>query len=113
MRVIFEEVDSEYFFELILNPTDFERIEMLGGIIGTFVWDGDGIRDVNVYIRKEKEKELCHSLKEKEPVPLKDSPKISRERCTKASRRSKLSRSLIAKRVGGKRRLPKLKRNKE
>lgn len=113
MRLIFEEVMSEYFFELVLNGTDLEKLDQIGGLLATYVWEGDGIRDINIYLRKEKDKEPCHSSKEKKQVPEKGFLKTSSEKCTKESLRSKPSPSLIAKRVGGKKRLPKLKRCEE
>ena len=113
MRVIFEEVDHEYFFELVLSPQDFEQIETFGGIIKDCVWEGNGIKDINVFIRKEKENKLCHSLKEKKHQAEKGSLKILKEKCTKGSHKSKQSLSLIPKRAEGKRKLPKKVKNKE
>ena len=101
MRVIFEEVQRELFFEIVLNTRDIDHFAQFEGIVGDFVWDIDGIvREINVFIRKEKDNELCHLSKEKKQVPKKDFPKISAERCTKESPKSNPLRSLIARREG-------------
>lgn len=109
MRVIFEEVDDEYYFEVILSRRDLEHFDTFGGIIGDFIWEGDGIKPMNVYIRKEKESESCHLSKEKKQAVEKDFQRTLSERCTKVSPKSKPSRSLIRKRAGAKKLLPKRK----
>ena len=65
MRVIFEEVDAELFFEVILTAKDVEHFQRFNGIVGYFVWDIGGIREINIFIRKEKDYETCHLSKEK------------------------------------------------
>lgn len=111
MRLIFEEVDHEYFFEIILSAEDLEDIQTLDGIIREYIWDTNNIRDINVYIRKDKKGDLCHSLKERRQVQKKDSQKTCAEKCMKASPKSKQWPLLIAKRVEAKK--VKLKRKNE
>lgn len=53
MRVIFEEVYGEYFFELVLDQEDTERFRTMGSIIADFVCDHNGARTINVFIRNE------------------------------------------------------------
>lgn len=53
MRVIFEEVYGEYFFELVLDEEDTERLRSMGGVIADFVCDHNGTRTINVFIRNE------------------------------------------------------------
>lgn len=107
--MIFEEVDHEYFFEIILSTEDLEQIKTLGGILREYLWEGNNIRDINVYIRQEKEGAICHSLKEKKQAAKKGFQRTSKEKCTKANHKSKPLRSLIRKRVAGKKRLPRKK----
>lgn len=109
MRVIFEEVDNEFFLEVILTAYDFEKIENFGGVIGNYVWENKTVKDLNVYIRKEKDNRQCHSSKERKQVAAKDSQRTSSEKFLKVSRKSKPLLSLIPKRVGGKKLLPKKK----
>lgn len=111
MRIIFEEVEGEYFFEVILTPKDLETISAFGGIIRDCLWEGNGIKNINVYIRKEKESELCPSLKEKQLKAEKDSLRTYEEKCMKESPKNKRSQSLIAKRAGGKKVLKKREKN--
>ena len=58
MRVIFEEVYGEYFFELVLDQEDTERFRTMGSIIADFVCDHNGARTINVFIRNEDEMPL-------------------------------------------------------
>ena len=111
MRVIFEEVEKELFFEVILNSRDVEHFQQFDGIVGDFIWNVNGLREINVFIRKEKESEICHSLKEKKLVVEKDSQKISKEKCMKESRKNKPSLSLTPKREKEKKLLPKRRRS--
>ena len=53
MRVIFEEVYGEYFFEVVLDQEDTERFRTMGGVIADFVCDHNGTRTINVFIRNE------------------------------------------------------------
>jgi len=53
MRVIFEEVEGEIFFEVILSPKDLDHFERFNGIVGDFLIDMQGMKEVNVFIRKE------------------------------------------------------------
>lgn len=52
MRIIFEEVEREFFFEVILGAADLERIQDFGGVVGEFLWDIDGIKYINVFVRQ-------------------------------------------------------------
>jgi hypothetical protein len=61
VRIIFEEVDSELFFEVILSPYDVERIESYTGIVREYLIDFQGIKNINVFVRKEGQ--LCHLSK--------------------------------------------------
>jgi len=63
--VIFEEVDKELFFEVVLTSQDFDQLEFLGGVIGDFICEISDAKTINVYIRKEKD--LCLSLKDQKP----------------------------------------------
>jgi hypothetical protein len=113
MRVIFEEVDGEYFFEIILTPYDLEKLDTYGGIIGDFAWEGNGVRDINVYIRKEKESDSCHSSKERKHPQKRGSLKISegKNTLTQKCQPNRPLLSLLAKRAGAKRKLPKKERS--
>lgn len=51
--MIFEEVESQLYFELILSPTDLERFEEISGIIGEYTINYQGIKTLNVFVRKE------------------------------------------------------------
>lgn len=51
MRIIFEEVDNEYFFEIILTPIDHEKLNQFGGVVGDFFWNAEGIKNINVFVR--------------------------------------------------------------
>jgi hypothetical protein len=53
MRVVFEEVYGEYFFEIILDEEDQEKLNTLGGTIADFICELKGVHTINVYIRKE------------------------------------------------------------
>lgn len=109
MRLIFEEVDREYFFEIILSTEDLEKIKTLGGIIKEYLWGENNIRDINVYIRQEKEGAICHSLKVKKQAAEKDFPRTSKEKWKPENLKSKPLRSLIRKRATEKKRLPRRK----
>lgn len=102
MRVIFEEVDNELFFEVILTSQDLEHYEEFDGIVGDFFWEMAGeVRQINVFIRKEKENELCHSNK----VNLRKlSPKISPSFVMLDTKKNKVLPSLYPKRAGVKKR---------
>ena len=63
MRVIFEESELQLFFEIILSPDDISRFAEFSGIVGEYAIDYQGIKTINVFIRKEGE--LCRSLKER------------------------------------------------
>lgn len=56
MRVIFEELDGDYYFEVILLDEEIERLAS-DGVCKDFVWDKDFQRDLNIFIRKENESE--------------------------------------------------------
>lgn len=56
MRVIFEEVDREYFLEICLSASDKEKISSKDGVVGEYLWDGNGIKGINIFIRTEGEK---------------------------------------------------------
>lgn len=51
MRVILEEVEGEYFFEVILTDEDLERMKNFGGLIEDFILDRDGPVYLNVFVR--------------------------------------------------------------
>lgn len=51
MRVILEEVEGEYFFEVILTDADLERMKNFGGLIEDFILDRDGPVYLNVFVR--------------------------------------------------------------
>jgi hypothetical protein len=55
VRVILEESDGEYFFELILADYDFEKIKTYGGIIEDYVLDRSGPLYLNVFIRHQQQ----------------------------------------------------------
>jgi hypothetical protein len=63
MRVIYEVMNDEAFFEVILSEGDLERFDRLGGIVGEFFIPGEGLTQINVFIRKET---LC-LLKKEDP----------------------------------------------
>ena len=52
MRVIFEEVDREYYLEIILNLHDIDRIKEDSGLSRDFKWPSDQINKINVFVRK-------------------------------------------------------------
>lgn len=112
MRVIFEEVENEYFFEVILTDDDYYQVEELGGVIKNCIWEGNGIKQINIFLRKEKEKNLCHLLKEKKHPVKKDSQKILNEKWEKENPKNKPLLSLIPKRDEEKRKLLKKEKNK-
>lgn len=53
MRVIFEQIDFELFFELVLDEEDLEEMEEAGGIVSEYIWHKDNAKTINVYIRKD------------------------------------------------------------
>ena len=87
MRVIFEEVEGELFFEVILQDLDLENLILFGGLIGSYIWEDEKVKDLNLYLRKE---QGCHLSKERKPEAKKVSRKTSKKRWKPGSRRSKL-----------------------
>lgn len=69
MRLIFEEVDREYFLEVILDSEDLAKIQESDGVIEEYYWDDRYITDINVFIRKETP--LCRSVKGKKVIKRK------------------------------------------
>lgn len=54
MRVIFEIIDREHFFEVILNDEDLETLTEKGDLIGDYLLgDERELTNINVYLRKE------------------------------------------------------------
>lgn len=100
MRVIFEEIDRELFFEVVLTSLDFDQIELLGGVIGDFICEISEAKTINVYIRKEKD--LCHLSKAQKPKLERAFHLTSKKKSKRVSRKNKPLRSLIAKREGKK-----------
>lgn len=107
MRLIFEPADDCYYFEVILNSLETKLLENHDGIVEEFTWDTGEVQDINVCIRKEGI--TCHSSKEKQPNLGKDSLRTSKEKWKPENPRSKQLLSLIRKRDGEKRVLPKKK----
>lgn len=52
MRLIWEEVDNEYFLELILNLHDIDKIKEESGLVREFIWPDHPITKINVFIRQ-------------------------------------------------------------
>jgi hypothetical protein len=52
MRVIWEEVDNEYYLELILNLHDIDKIKEEPGLVREFKWPDSVINKINVFIRE-------------------------------------------------------------
>jgi hypothetical protein len=100
MRIIFDELDGELFFEIVLTQADVDYFERHAGVHSDFAWNVNGIKLLNVFVRAERNYE-CLSSKEKQQVVGKDFLKISKEK----------SPSLIAKRVMGKKILKKERSN--
>jgi hypothetical protein len=111
MRVIFEKVEGEHFFEAILEDQDIHNIVHNDGALGDFLFEMEGVQSLNVFLRKEKRSDLCQWSKEKQQSPEKDLHPISKKKLPRENPRSRASRSLIQKRVGGKRLLKKVRNN--
>lgn len=111
MRLIFEPHDDCYYFEVILTPCEVTLLKYPPGLVQEFTWDTPEVQDINVCVRTQEETRLCHSLKEKQPNPEKDSPKTSEEKWKPENHKNKPLRLLIRKREGEKGRLPKKKGN--
>ncbi len=71
MRVIFEELDGQLFFEIILNDDDQEHLFTKDGAIGDFIWDLGRPHDLNVFVRKEKRSIYMPLIKGKEAASKK------------------------------------------
>ena len=110
MRIIFDELDGELFFEIVLTQADVDYFERHAGVHSDFAWNVNGIKLLNVFVRAERNYE-CLSSKEKQQVVGKDFLKISKEKSKHESPKSKQSPSLIAKRVMGKKILKKERSN--
>lgn len=54
MRVIFENVEGQYFLEIILGWKDVKSLESRGELQSDFFWEENEIADLNIFIRKEK-----------------------------------------------------------
>ena len=107
MRLIFEEIDREYFLEVILDCEDLDNLIYSEGVVQEYFWDDRYITDINVFVRKEGIR--CHWLKGKKLELEKDSAKIFEEKLTQESLKSRRSPLLIRKRDKGKKRLPRKK----
>lgn len=65
MRVVFDEVDNELFFEIVLNEIDLEKFTKFNGVVGDFIWNLNGLREINVFVRKETNESLL--IRKREP----------------------------------------------
>ena len=52
--MIFENVEGQYFLEIILGWKDIKKLDVKGELQGDFFWEENEIADLNVFIRKEK-----------------------------------------------------------
>jgi len=52
VRLIWEEVDNEYYLELILNLHDIDKIKEESGLVREFIWPDHPITKINVFIRQ-------------------------------------------------------------
>jgi hypothetical protein len=88
--VIFEEVDGEYFFELILDQEDFDQMNTFGGIIRDYVWENGAVKLINIYLHPEKKEGLCHLSKEKKPKREKGSQRTLGGKSKRGSHKSRV-----------------------
>lgn len=54
MKVIFETIEDDAYFEIILREDELERLQRCG-IAKDFAWDFGDVKQLNVFIRKEDE----------------------------------------------------------
>lgn len=67
MRVIFEEVENEDFFEIILRPREIEGL-VRKGVVANFPKGMYGKRNLNVFVRQETSQRILEM--EEEDMPL-------------------------------------------
>jgi len=52
MRVIFEEIDNEYYLEIILDLLELQVLSDSQELVEEFVWEASEIKSINIMVTK-------------------------------------------------------------